>query len=158
MFTEQLYKCVSDPKELKRRQLPLLSIRTATDVRKKIRDEIATIKTDVIDDCLTNTDTRISESVGQILWAPTSIGAFLNTSPIVLNMLCLWKTILLPGFAILMPLIAILVPYFVLSVTQNIDVSAYITHLRTVLLQQITIPAVLRPRNADDRLWKQLWR
>ena len=152
MFTEQLYKCVSDPKELKRRQLPLLSIRTATDVRKKIRDEIATIKTDVIDDCLTNNDTRISESVGQILWAPTSIGAFLNTSPIVLNMLCLWKTILLPGFAILMPLIAILVPYFVLSVTQNIDVSAYITHLRTVLLQQIIIPSVLRPRNADDRL------
>ena len=58
MFTEQLYKCVSDPKELKRRQLPLLSIRTATDVRKKIRDEIATIKTDVIDDCLTNNGLR----------------------------------------------------------------------------------------------------
>ena len=154
-FSEQLHNCVSDTKEIKLRQLPLLSIRTATEVRTTIRTAIATVKTDIIDDCLSNTDTRVSESIGQILWGPTSVGAFLNTSPTVLNMLCLWKTILLPGFAILMPLIAIVVPFFVLRYfrpAQEIDVGAYITHLRTVLLQQITIPSVLRPRNADDRI------
>lgn len=154
-FTEQLYTCVSEPKDIKRRQLPLLSIRTASDVRATIRKEMATIKTDVIDDCLFNTDTRVSESVGQILWVPNSIGAFLNTSPFILNMLCLWKTILLPGFAILMPLIAIIIPFFVLRFLhpeQGIDGAAYITHLRSVLLQQITIPTLLRSRGAEDRL------
>ena len=153
-FRDGLTDCKTDKQELKTRQLPLLAMRIAAEERTTIRKALENIQTDVVDDCISNNDARIKESVGQIFWASNSIGSFLNASPIALNVLCTWKTLVLPGFAVIMPLLAIIVPFFVLHFLhpeQEIHVAAYMEHLRTVLLQQIAIPSVLRSRSQDDR-------
>jgi hypothetical protein len=153
-FREGLTDCKTDKHELKNRQLPLLAMRIATEERSTIRKSLENLQTEVVDDCIANNDSRIKESVGQIFWAPNSLGGFLNASPIALNVLCTWKTLVLPGFAIIMPLLAIIVPFFVLHFLhpeQEIQVTAYMEHLRTVLLQQIAIPSVLRSKSQDDR-------
>lgn len=154
-FTEGLHTCTSDSTLLKRQQLPLLALTSAPSLCDTVRKELANINTTVIDDCLEEKDSRIAESVSQVLWKPSTFGSFLNSSPFVLNCLITWKTILLPGFAILMPLLAIVVPFFVLRFlhpTHSLPVSDYLVHLRGVLLQQITIPVFLKSQHDTDRV------
>ena len=152
-FTVGLQSCSDSIHKIKRKQMPLFALRAAPEARSAIAQELKTLKPKVIDELSEAKDSRISESVSQILWKPDSFGAILNTSSLALNTIVTWKTLVLPGFAILMPLIAVIVPYIFLKFTQSSISSAdYLQRVRGVLLQQITIPSPLRSRGADDRL------
>jgi hypothetical protein len=153
VFHTQLLKPTSDQKEIKRRQLPLMALKTESTARSNIQTELKSIKTNIIDDVLQPTDARITESLHQIFWESKSFGSFLNKSPVVLNALCIWKTILLPLFAVLMPILAVIVPFFTLQYFNStpLTMSSYLEHVKEILLQQISIPAILKSRHKDDR-------
>jgi hypothetical protein len=152
-FRKKFDACVSDPKEIKRQQMPLLALYTEKKLCASIQSELKTIKPDVVDDIIHTKDNRISEMVGQVLWKPGSFGSFLNGSPLVLNTLITWKTLVLPGFAILMPLIAIVVPFFLLKFfNKGVEVNQYLEHMKSVILNQISVPHILKSRHADDKL------
>ncbi len=142
-FTESLQSCSSNISELKRKQLPLLGLRNSPDVRNTISKTLENIEPSIIDD-LENNDSRITDSVQQILWNKSSFGNFLNTNPLVLKTVVTWKTIVLPGFALLMPLLALIVPYIYYKFSNKaVDSSEYLLRVRSALLQQISVPTVL---------------
>jgi hypothetical protein len=145
-FTKQL--CSPPTTHLKRLQLPLLALVGTPDVRATIQRDLADIDTTAVDELVpVDSNNQLeNESITQILWKPSSYGAFLNTHERVIHGLVTWKTILLPAFAILMPLLALIVPFFFLRWMNQgtaYDSSAYLTQVRTVLLQQISVPSIL---------------
>lgn len=139
---------------IKKKQLPLLALKNEHATLHSIQSALSSLKPEIVDDCLAVQDSRIVESVSQVLWKPESMGAFLNQSPLLLKFMITWKTLILPGFAVLMPLIAIVVPFFVLKYTnpgQTIQSAEYLERLKVVLLQQITIPSFIKSRGPNDR-------
>lgn len=143
-FTEKLSSPCTTQQGIKKVQLPILALCREQQVCQQIQAKLESINTCVLDDLTDNTDTRIHESVSQILWKPDSMGAFLNTQSTVLNGLVTWKTLILPGFALLMPLLALIVPFFVLRfMNPSLESGEYLTRVRGVLLQQISVPSVL---------------
>jgi len=143
----------TDTTEIKRKQIITMTLFTEQKLNNQVREKLKTINTASIEDTLYPKDDIQTESVGQILWKPNNVGSFLNSSPLVLNALIMWKTIFLPLFAILMPLCALIIPYFVLQYyNSDLNSTAYVEHMRTVILAQISVPSVLKSKNADDRL------
>jgi hypothetical protein len=156
-FRNGLTDVTSDAGVIKRRQLPVMALRLEPTVCKSIVQTLGTLndKTSYIDDALENNDNRVSESVGQILWKPTHFGAFINKSPLAMNGLILWRTIIIPAFTVLAPLIAVIIPFFLLRFLQpdlQFTTDEYVARVRHVLLQQITIPSFLKARHQGDRL------
>ena len=156
-FSIGLTDVTSDSKEIKRRQLPIMALRLESTVNKSVIKILESIrdKTSFVDDALENEDSRITESVSQILWKPTHFGSFLNKNPTVMNGLIFWRTIMIPAFTVLAPLIAVVIPFFLLRFLNpeiQFTTEEYMTRVRHVLLQQITVPVFLRARSADDRL------
>ena len=154
-FQTGLANVTSDRKEIKQKQLPLLALRRNVALRNKVCDALAALPplTDKVDKCLSTTasDNLEAESIQQILWNPTSHVSFLNTQGTFLNAVATWKTLLVPAFAILMPILTLIVPYFLLRfLHKDMSVSVYMGHLRRILLQQITMPALLRARGEND--------
>jgi hypothetical protein len=148
-----LQKYNTDAKTIRKKQLPLLALRSEQTLRAKISSELQSLETSKMDESLQNTDSRISEAVTQILWKPESYGSFLNTSPTALNALMTWKSIILPGFALIMPLIAIIIPFFVLKfMDSELTSAAYLERVRAVLLKQFMVPSFLKSRGEHDRV------
>jgi len=146
----------NDLSAIKQRQLPLMALRLNRSVAHSLSHDLSKIDTDIyaVDDVLNNTDPRIAESVQQILWKPSHLGGVLNENPFAMNALIVWRTILIPLFAIIGPLLAIVVPFFLLRVIRpglDITTDMYLDHVRTVLRQQINIPSFLREKHAGDR-------
>ena len=143
-FQEKLTDSVTNPAEIKRRQLPLLGLRAGDMVRKTILMDLKGIATDatIVDDCLENEDERIHESVEQILWPSDSPLSFFNTNPTVLNGILTLKTIVGPGISILTPLMAILLPFILAYVTPgaNRNTGHILNQVRQVLRSQVMIP------------------
>ena len=140
---------------LKRRQLPLLALKANPSVCSSIADTLASISpnTAAIDDTIHQKDERISESVLQILWKSSHVGAVLNSSPLAMNLLIGWRTLIIPFFAVIAPLIAVVVPFFLLPYMHpglRLTTDDYLAHVRNVLRSQITIPSFLRAKQADD--------
>ena len=132
-----------------------LVLATEPAIRTQIRTQIASIQPNIesIDECFDTNDARIQELITQILWKPTSSFAFLNTSPLLLNAAITWKTLVLPGFSILMPMLLMIVPYFLQKcIDPTLEVHQYLEHFKKVILQQISIPNVLKSRGAEDRV------
>jgi len=128
-----------------------MALRLDTSTCNELRKNLQSIQTQHIDDIVKEEDARIKESIEQILWKPTSIGKILNRSNLWLNALIFWKTILMPCIAVLMPIVALVVPYIFLRIKQpSVDMSSYLERMRSVIMQQITIPVVLRSRNSND--------
>jgi len=150
-FINKVKEPSTDIKELKKTQLPLLVFKLEPEVRGKVKAILKTLRTDYLDDLLHNKDPRIKETVEQVIWAPESIGSFLNSSPTVLNALITWKTLVLPLIAILMPIVALILPYVLLRLTSvKISSTEYLERMKDVLLQQITIPSLLKTRSDND--------
>jgi hypothetical protein len=155
VFQTKLSECCSDPKTIRRNQMPLMVLSQEPDVRDKIRSSVETLAPKIanIDQCFDHSDSRIKELITQILWKKESSGSFLNTSPFLLNLFITWKTIFLPGFAILMPLILLIVPFFFQKAMNPVlEVPEYLEHFKAVVLKQIAIPTFLRSRGANDRI------
>lgn len=154
-FQNKLVECNTDPMLIRRSQLPLLVLTSEPSVRAYIRSQITSINPNIesIDECFDTNDARIQELLTQILWKPTSYTAFLNKSPLVLNSLITWKTLILPGFSILMPMLLMIVPYFIQKcIDPTLEVHHYLEHFKEVILKQISIPSVLKSRGSEDRV------
>lgn len=150
-FISRLKEPIQDRSVLKHRQLPLMVLATEKDLRSAAKDILKTIRVEHLTDLLQNEDPRIKENVEQIIWGSESIGSILNQSPIVLNSLITWKTLILPFIAVLMPLVALVLPYVILKMTSiQVSMEEYLERMRGVLMQQITIPVVLKSRNDND--------
>jgi hypothetical protein len=152
-FQAGLTNVTSDRNEIKQRQLPLLALRRNAALCNKICGALTPLPalTPKVDEAMKSSDELEAESIRQILWAPESYTAFLNTQGTFLNAVATWKTLLVPAFAVLMPILTIVVPYFLLRfLHKDMSVSMYMGHLRRILLQQITMPALLRARGEND--------
>jgi hypothetical protein len=154
-FQEGLLAPTSDPAAIKRRQLPLLGLRKEDTIRKAILADLTTVTLDaeVLDDCLAEPDERVSESVSQILWSPDNVTAFLNTSPMVLNGMLTWKTIVLPGVSLLTPLLALVLPFILAFLVpgQKQSSTEILQTIRSVIRSQITLPAPIMERASSSR-------
>lgn len=138
-------------KDIKRIQIPCMKFRLLPDISFNLKQKFHDINISLIDDILENKDPRVAESIEQIMWKENSIGSFLNTNSVWLNSLIFWKTLFLPFVAILMPVVAFIVPYVFLRFKQSpVDMPQYLEKLRTVILQQITVPVMLRSRSEHD--------
>ena len=155
-FTKGLTDLSADPTQLRKRQLPLLALKTNRSVAESAATALKELAPHVesIDKVLQRADEQDplrTESIGQILFSKDSPGAFLNTRSAVINGLVSWKTLVLPGFAILTPLLGLLVPFFVLRYLQpSLAVSDYLEQVRATLLKQVSIPSFARPRGDND--------
>ena len=176
-FQTGILNLSADALTLKRRQLPLLALKANPAVCLSIAETLASVapNTATIDDAVGQKDDkkptlpvsgdhppqtegplrddRISESVLQVLWKSSHIGAVLNTSPLAMNLLIGWRTLIIPFFAVIAPLIAVVVPFFLLPYMNPgliLTTDDYLAHVRNVLRQQITIPSFLRSKRPDD--------
>ncbi len=106
----------------------------------------------IVNELETPLDPRVQESYEQIYWGTGSMGAPLNAMRYIIPVLVFWKTLVLPSLAVLVPLMALVVPFFLLRYIHGSNISAaeYMEHLRRVVLQQITIPTVLRAKHSGD--------
>lgn len=153
--TRLLNDISTEPKIIKRRQMPLFAFKIDSQLRNTVKTELQSLadKTDQIDDCLKPSNSLFSESVSQILWKPESRGAFLNKSQVVLQTLVNWKTIVLPGFAVLAPLLGLIIPFFVLRFfNPQTSIATYLTNVKGLLLRQVNIPTFLRAKGETDKL------
>ncbi len=154
-FQEGLAHIQTAPKEIKRRQLPLLGLRASPASRKAILAELSGIASDtaVLDDCLQNSDDRIQESVEQILWPADSMLSMLNTNPTVLNGILVLKTIVAPGISIVTPLLAIVLPFLLAFLTPGAkqSTSDILAQVREVLRSQVMIPMPISSRASQSR-------
>lgn len=147
--------------ELKRRQLPLLALRNRACqaelglLRSELTQSIAP-HCSLLDPAPTKPDTQtlVEESVEQILWSPKSWISMFNTYPKILNGLITWKTIIVPLISVVMPIVAMILPFFLLQYTtgSSMSVSDYMSHVRAILLKQISIPNFMRSRHSGDTL------
>ncbi len=148
-------------RKLKQRQLPLLALRRTelaapvALIRSEFQTHIAPHQSILNEACgNATTDTRIKESVEQIVWSPTSLLAPLNEQPAVLKSLITWKTLIVPFISVVLPVVALIIPYFILQLTQSSppSISSYSSHVRGLLLKQISMPTFLRARSSGDML------
>jgi hypothetical protein len=158
-FLSVLKNPTSDIRTLKKRILSLLALRNseAFACTETIKTEIETNiapHVQTINDWKSGTDPRIKESIEQILWSPTSFGAFLNSKDWVLRPIVFWKTVVLPILSIIIPIIAIIIPYFIIRFLhgQDISIKAYISYMKRVAISQISIPTILRAKSEGDIL------
>ncbi len=155
-FQATLHSPTSDIRALKLRQLALFALRhkDAADVCKTVREYLHSLQVavPVVDELESPLDPRIQESYEQIYWGTGSMGAPLNAMRYIIPVLVFWKTLVLPSLAVLVPLMALVVPFFLLRFLHGSNISAaeYMEHLRKVVLQQITIPTVLRAKHSGD--------
>jgi len=144
------------PAMSKRRQLPLLGLRASPSGRKAILDELAGLAdtTAILDDCIEQTDERITESIEQILWPSDSVASILNTKSVVLNAIIFLKTILSPGLSIVTPLLAIVLPFLLAYLTPGAtkDPMAILAQVRDVLRSQVMIPSSISSKASQTRL------
>ena len=86
-FQTKLTECNTNPKQIRKQQLPLLIFKKESKIRENIQKHIRSLESKIesIDECLRTKAARIQELITQILWKRESGGAFLNTSPILLN-------------------------------------------------------------------------
>lgn len=154
-FQDGLLDPTSDPVVIRRRQLPLMGLKKEDIIRKQIIADLSSLHDDtaVIDDCLTEPDERVSESVSQILWDSEGVTSFLNTSPSVLNGMLTWKTIVLPGISLLTPLLALVLPFLLAILTPGAKQSsaAILQQIRSVIRSQIVLPTPIMERAGTSR-------
>lgn len=158
--SEAFQEGLTDSKELtitsvKRRQLPLLGLRSEELTRKSILADLKDLAphTAVVDDCLEQKDERITESIEQILWPSDSVVSPLNTNSFVLNAVLFLKTILAPGLSIVTPLLAILLPFILAYMTPgaNRDTAALMAQVKEVLRSQVMIPSSISSKASQSR-------
>jgi hypothetical protein len=139
--------------ELKKRQMPVLALRNKSAIAElhQINSEIEKCilpNTSSIDE--DSSDPRVKESVQQVFWAADSLLSPLNTCSSLITGTVWWKTIAIPLISLIMPILAVIVPYFVLKNTSGISIGDYMSHVRKVLLSQVSIPAPLRAKHSSD--------
>jgi hypothetical protein len=160
-FRKGLYDCSADTRSCRKRQLPLLALRANPSVSNALSDALSALEnTDTLEECgKPCADPRMQETIQQIVWNPSSYGAWLNQKQPVLHTIHTWKTVVLPASAILVPILAIVLPFFILRLTHRRSAPPLSEYTRTVfasIKHQLSIPAFLKARHANDRIGQGL--
>lgn len=145
--------------ELRRRQIPLFVLRKRA--HQPLRDGLVrSIQEDIVphvgllEDAVDPTqDTRIHEAVQQIYWSKTSYGKCLNTQHLLLTAMLVWKTLIIPGLSVAAPLLAVIMPFIILRFLEgnsSVTMWEYAAHVKRTVLQQVNVPAALRPKHEGD--------
>jgi hypothetical protein len=134
-------------------QMPIISLRKRLRVEKTLEQTLVENLTEIAksEDAIVEIinsdkqDKRITETVEQVYWKPETIGYQINVFGILIEIILLWKTIVMPGFAVITPLLVVIMPYILLRVLFGIviDVSEYINILKNMVMQNtptINIP------------------
>lgn len=134
-------------------QLPIVSLRKRLRSEKTLEQnlvenltKIAKAEEAIVE--IINSDTqdkRISETVEQVYWKPDAMGNQLNVFGFLIEIILLWKTIIMPGFAVVTPLLIVIMPYILLHVLFGItiELGEYIRILQNLIMQNtptINIP------------------
>ncbi len=150
---ERLSTPVSDKQELQKRQVELREIRArykqhSVDIE-KARTTLHECEEAVRSVATAASDKRHSEYYNQILWAPGTWLARFNPMGWLVELMVLFRTILLPGMAVIMPLLLLVAPLilFKFVLKRDITFAEYTTTLKQSL--QKAMPSVLgKPRFA----------
>lgn len=155
VFQTQLLNPTSDITEIRNRQLPLLFLKQNPVITEKWRSILSSLAKVVpaVDACCEPVDDLTNESVNQIFWSTSSHGAFLNTHSTVVGGLVFWKTLIVPFFAVILPLLTVILPFVLLQyIGRGISVNVYMSQIRRILVQQMSIPNFLRAKGDGDKL------
>lgn len=163
-FRTGLTDCSADLRTLRKRQLPLLALRANPSLSTTLSETLSALQdrcdTAAITECSRPcSDPRTQDTLQQIVWNPSSYGAWLNQNATVLQTIHTWKTLVLPASAILVPILAIVLPFLLLRLTQGASAPSASVYARNVfasIKQQLSIPAFLKPRHATDRIGQTL--
>lgn len=125
-------------------QAPIIAIRKEFRTNKKLESEITEcLKTvaeneDAVTEIINSDsiDKRILETTEQVFWKPDAFGSWLNGWGLVIEIILIWKTIVMPGFAVLTPLVIIVLPYILLKTVfgLTIPVEEYTTILQNMIM------------------------
>jgi hypothetical protein len=153
-FSNQLLHPVTDIKTLQQIQIPLLALRRIdlTSLQTALT-QIQQVES-VFQEFHMTQDPLVEESTEQIVWSPTTtFGQICNQSPLLLESLIAWKTLVLPAITILSPLFAILIPYILLCIHgSNPPIQQYLATVRTIVRGAITVPSILQAKGEQDRI------
>lgn len=155
VFQTQLLNPTSEIAEIRHRQLPLLALKQNPAIAEKWRLMLYSLTkvAPAVDTCCEPVDDLTGESVNQIFWSTSSHGAFLNTHSNVVGGLVFWKTLVVPFFAVILPLLTVILPFFLLQyIGRGISVTSYLSQIRRILVQQMSIPNFLRAKGEGDKL------
>jgi hypothetical protein len=150
-LVERLSNPTADKDELTHRQQEIRQVRTRIKQHAPAvaaaREELKSCEEAVLSVASAAADKRHSEYYNQILWTPGSWLARLNPMGWLVEMVVLFRTILLPGMAVLMPLIVLIAPIIVFKFVLKRDLT--FTEYTNMLKQSIqkAMPSVLgKPR------------
>jgi hypothetical protein len=148
-FTERLLHPSSNPSTLRKLQTPILALRRIPlESLHKALDTFQTTEA-TFQECSASMDPLVEESTEQVVWNPSStFGRFCNHSPLLLESLLTWKTLILPTITILSPLLAVLIPYLLLRP----PLQEYLTRVRAIVRGAITVPSILQSKGDHDRI------
>jgi len=128
-------------------QIPIIEIRKRFRLEKGLEDNIGRCLKDVADneDAVVeiinseSIDKRILETTEQVFWKPEAYGSWLNAIGVVIEIILLWKTIVMPGFALLTPLVIIVLPYILLRTVfgLTIPVEEYSAILQNMIMSNV---------------------
>jgi hypothetical protein len=158
VFQDRLRTPTSDTAALRKRQLPLLALKSKSSqsFRSTCKTELETIArhANAWNDFQTDMDPRVRESIEQIMWSKDSMGSFLNTTPRVVGAIVFWKTLFLPIVSLVLPILAIVLPLILLRFVHGTPIStrAYFENLKGIALKQVAIPTILRAKHDADVL------
>lgn len=128
-------------------QLPIIEIRKQFRSNKGLENDI-TENLKVIaenEDAVTEIinsetiDKRILETTEQVFWKPEAFGSWLNGWGLVIEIILIWKTIVMPGFAVLTPVVIIVLPYILLRTVfgLTIPLDEYSAILQNMIMQNV---------------------
>ncbi len=150
---ERLSSPSADSSELSRRQSEVRDVRTRVKQNKSaVAAALATLKEceeSVLSVASAATDKRHSEYYNQILWTPGTWLDRLNPMGWLVEIIVLFRTILLPGMAVIMPLLLLVAPIilFKFVLKRDLTFAEYTNTLKQSL--QKAMPSVLgKPRFA----------
>jgi hypothetical protein len=149
----QMSTPTADLAVLKERQAELRTVRRQFTSAKKeidaVRSTLAECEDAVITVGSAAKDSRHAEYYNQILWAPGTWLSQFNPQGWLIELIVLFRTILLPGLAVLMPALLLIAPIFVFKfiLKKELNFAEYMTMLRQSI--QKAMPSVLgKPRFA----------
>jgi hypothetical protein len=154
---QRLGEPAEDTIELEKRQAQLRELRFRLKdqvTAKQCKEALATMKRceeDVRSIESAHDDQRHAEYYNQILWAPDSIVARLNTQTWFTELAVFLRTIFLPGMSIILPLLVFVAPFVIYYVVlkQPLTVDRYMTMLQDSFKK--VVPSVLgKPRFAGQ--------
>ena len=128
-------------------QMPIIEVRKKIRQNKKLEEDLVSSLKEIAENEdaileIINSDSidkRILETTEQVYWKPEAFGSWLNCWGVIIEIILLWKTILMPGFALITPLLIVILPFILLKTVfgLNIPVEEYAEILKNMIMSNV---------------------